>query len=323
MSEAVEIVKAMISPVEKLIDAVSRAIGKVYEPIYVKKNADARAYEIEKIGNAMREASDIPVDYDKNGVSMDTKDFNSFSKRAEYRHKYQELVKQKNIECVTEKAYLLLQGKPEIPNVSVDSDWMLRFFNSVQDISNEDMQQLWAKILSEEILSPGAVSLRTLTILAQMTSEEAKLFERVSKYILHCESGFAGIEDYFIPSDEEITGVAGISFVDILRLEEMGLFSSRSLIATGFNLNPGEKKYISCFEKPVICVSNLSSEPAKFYENSYLVHSGAIELLNVIAPKTTDITKIQPYLKKCEERFSTREDLFREKDNRIRVELNC
>lgn len=40
----VEVVKALVSPVEKLMDEVSGAIGKMYEPKHTKRMADAKAY---------------------------------------------------------------------------------------------------------------------------------------------------------------------------------------------------------------------------------------------------------------------------------------
>ena len=43
---ASEIVQAFVSPAEKLIQAVSEAIGKAYEPKHIRQMADAKAYEL-------------------------------------------------------------------------------------------------------------------------------------------------------------------------------------------------------------------------------------------------------------------------------------
>lgn len=67
-----EIVQALVSPVEKLIDAVSGAIGKAYEPKHVRKLADAKAYELKLISETVRNNSDVPIVYDSTGVSIDT-----------------------------------------------------------------------------------------------------------------------------------------------------------------------------------------------------------------------------------------------------------
>ena len=53
-------------------------------------------------------------------------------------------------------------GDKEVPNHEPDPDWTARFFDYAQDISSEDMQRIWAKILAGEVESPGRTSLRTL-----------------------------------------------------------------------------------------------------------------------------------------------------------------
>ena len=66
MGEALEIAKVMVEPATKLIGAVQSAIGRAYEPRHIRRLADAKAYEISAIGQAMREASDIPITYKLN-----------------------------------------------------------------------------------------------------------------------------------------------------------------------------------------------------------------------------------------------------------------
>ena len=61
MSVPVEIVKALVLPAEKLITAVQSAIGKIYEPHYIKKMAQAKAQKIELLGNAVRNNSDLSI----------------------------------------------------------------------------------------------------------------------------------------------------------------------------------------------------------------------------------------------------------------------
>lgn len=43
-------------------------------------------------------------------------------------------------------------------------DWLMRFFDAVGNISNKDLQQLWGKVLANEIVKPKACSLRTLDL---------------------------------------------------------------------------------------------------------------------------------------------------------------
>ncbi|MBR5636608.1 MAG: hypothetical protein IKW81_06735 [Pseudobutyrivibrio sp.] len=39
-----ELIKAVVEPADRMIDEVSHAIGKAYEPRYIRRRADARAY---------------------------------------------------------------------------------------------------------------------------------------------------------------------------------------------------------------------------------------------------------------------------------------
>ena len=58
-----DVVKTLSEPVTKLIDTVSHAIGKAYEPRYIKRMADAKSYEIRVISEELRNNSDLPIVY--------------------------------------------------------------------------------------------------------------------------------------------------------------------------------------------------------------------------------------------------------------------
>ena len=92
-----EVVQAFASPIEKLIDAVSGAIGKAYEPKHIRNMADAKAYELKIISETIRNNSDVPIVYDSTGVSIDTSNYEEIAKRASSRLAYQEITKQQNI----------------------------------------------------------------------------------------------------------------------------------------------------------------------------------------------------------------------------------
>lgn len=68
------------------------------------------------------------------------------------------------------------ENQQTISNISVDTDWAVRFLNYVQDISNEEMQKIWANILVLEIKKTGTVSLRDLHELSICTLDEANEF---------------------------------------------------------------------------------------------------------------------------------------------------
>ena len=70
----------------------------------------------------------------------------------------------------------------EVPDQDPDLDWTARFFDGAQDVSSEELQKLWGKILAGEVKSPGQTSLRTLAILRNMTQQEAKNFSDLMRF---------------------------------------------------------------------------------------------------------------------------------------------
>ena len=58
----------------------------------------------------------------------------------------------------------------------LDPDWATAFYDSAKGSSDEEIQVLWGKILAGEITHHGKFYKRTLSILKNMESEEAKHF---------------------------------------------------------------------------------------------------------------------------------------------------
>ena len=52
----INVVKVEGKPIEKLIDVISKGIGTIYKPRAIRKEAEAKAYEIEIIERAKANA---------------------------------------------------------------------------------------------------------------------------------------------------------------------------------------------------------------------------------------------------------------------------
>ena len=132
----------------------------------------------------------------------------------EQRVRFQEEKRQANIGSVVVQAAQEL-GDREVQDHEVDHDWTARFFNNVQDVSSEEMQQLWAKVLAGEVERPGQFSLRTLDTLQNMSVDEAKLFAEACNYVL--------AERMIIYTDDMHVMGNNMHFGNILKLAELGL----------------------------------------------------------------------------------------------------
>lgn len=269
-----EIVEVLSEPINKLIDSVSGAIGKAYQPRHIRKMAEAKAYEIKMISEQLRENSDVPIIYDAKGIAMDTTNFEDLAKRASSRLAYQEIKKQENIDSVVDNAYSELEGKELESEENVDNDWMIRFINSVEDISNEKMQIIWGKILAGEIINPNSVSLRTLDILRNLSKNEAKLFEKICNYI---------INEHYIYNDDDILKKYEIIYADMLNLADYGLINSSMLLSNNININENEVMLFKNDEYIVMAKSN--TENIEISLPIFLLSEAGKELSKIVNKK--------------------------------------
>lgn len=77
-----------------------------------------------------------------------------------------------------------------------DEDWMRKFGNYAEDISDVDMQRLWGRVLAGEIRRKGTFSLRTLRYLSDLDQHSAKLFERYAAHNIGGNALFLIPQDY-------------------------------------------------------------------------------------------------------------------------------
>lgn len=289
MSEIVKAMEVLVSPCEKLIMSIPAAIGKAYEPRYKRRMADADAYQIAAIGKALRESCDIPITYNKDGLTMSTAD-EEFVKRTQNRLAYQELTKQKNIESVVDHAYEQLKDEADVPNNPVDTDWINRFFNAVAEVSSEDMQRIWGKILAGEVKQPGSFSLRTLQVIKNINKEEALLFEKIAPFVMSCH---ADKDKTFFDSflfAGKIMHKYGIYFPDIMKLNDAGLLYEDAFINVGFELMPNETDcFWGCGKK--IEVTNINEMKSKVICSAYVLTEAGKELLPIVLEKCASPAK--------------------------------
>ena len=244
-----EIAKALVSPINKLIDCVKDACGKIYEPVHVKRMAKAEAFAINTIQGAIGSNPALAQKYNGGIIQIDNKELNGLAMRSAERSLYQEMLKQQNLECVVAKTYGLLDGEPDVPDEPVGQDWMSRFINSVETISDEDMQLLWAKVLAGEVKKPKSYSLRTLENLKNLSKEEALLFQDLSKYIIKKDDESTG---YFV-SEKELNTNKEFDLSQLLRLSDCGIINDMSFLSATYKFPPADKDGFHNNEIAIIC----------------------------------------------------------------------
>jgi len=274
--------KALSEPVCKLIESVSSAVGVWYKPRLIKREAkfEIKAQKIKALGEIEIEEAIV--------------------KRMAERLYNKELRRQKNLESITNQAIAFL---PEtVSKEPVDEDWVSAFYENCQDISDEQMQILWSKILAGEVAQPNSFSLRTLQFVKTMTKDEAFLFSSFCNYIFENESNsFKGKLVHVAPPDKfpNFMKDIGLDSQGLQHLESIGLIYMDDILMLdssfwlrygskeiGFILPPSATQgalYIHVLtplgsELTKLCDFNSSEEYLNFLSAEYPMHNFNIEI---------------------------------------------
>ena len=284
MGGVVDVVKACAEPISKFIDAVSRGIGCAYEPRKVRRLADSKAYEISTIADAIRKNDDLPICFEKDGVQIDASDYRALAERANNRLMFQEMRKQQNIESIVEKAYKEVETFTEVSSDPVGDDWIVRFFNSVEDVSDEKLQEIWGKILAGEIKKPRSSSLRTLDILKNLSVSEAVLFDKVSSCFLR--SG----PSVFVPNTTDLWTQQNIKYRDLIALSDAGIINL-SLVDITLYIN-SDKNIIYNNSIMGVLLSSSENSPNSIVIDTYFLTEAGKDLSQV---SSCDLTKCREF----------------------------
>lgn len=245
-------------PIKRLIEVVAEGIGGISRPLFTKKNADAKAYEIRTIAEAIADSQKLlgPVKYENGNMTIDISEQTEISEipdatldqRVISRMAFQEAKRQSNIEQITGYAAEELSNEQSVNPERPEIDWTTRFFRIAEDITSEQMQILWGKVLAGEVKRPGSYSLRTLELLKNITTEEAEMFAKIGQY------SFLSAGKAFIPDPDNgkyLKENLGLQFTDFLLLREIDLFVANNL---EFSLQPSPQNIQSVFTCGLTCV---------------------------------------------------------------------
>lgn len=191
-------------PATVLIEKISNAVGVVYEPTRIKRQARAEV-EADKIKALARiEITDL-------------------ERRAFERLAHQESRKQENIEQITDQAVSSLPSDAKVD--ALDEDWVAHFFKQCDTVSNKEMQSLWGKLLAGEAATPGTFSKRTVDFVSSIDNRDAQLFTAFCQFVWMIGDATPLIYDL----EQKIYSEAGINFGSIKHLDAIGLVSFESL----------------------------------------------------------------------------------------------
>lgn len=213
-----------------LINKIGNAIGWWTAPIQTKRMAEAEAKA------AMIQAeSDIEV--------ADLK------RRAEARVASESIKQQANMESIiyASLSYLNSDATPQ----DMEDDWVTNFFEKCRNVSDEEMQQVWARILAGEANKPGSFSRKTVNVMEDLGKADAELFRNLCRFAWTYQDSVLVIPLVF-DLQREIYNQQGVRFESCTHLETLGLVNTEGLTS----LSLMTKQFTVSYDKRTIMVSS-------------------------------------------------------------------
>ena len=234
-------------PAKELIHSISQAIGGLYEPRRIIQKAKAEAEA--KIIATKAEGEVELIKY-----------------QSQLRIDHLEERRQRNINKIVGTAIDQLPDK--ISDEKPDEDWLIQFFNQCQDIGNEQMQDLWAKILAGEFTKPNSFSLRTLYTVKLLTQEDAEKFNAICSYAWELGViGYPALADFFHSRK--------IHLATFIHLDNLGLISSQDIF---IHIKQNEGKILRYMDT-IYIIQNISSRERAIH--FYPLSAVGFELLSL------------------------------------------
>ena len=227
------------------INKIGNAIGWWAEPRQIIRKAEAEAKA------AMIQAkSDIEVADFKRRVESDI-EIPDLNRRTEARVAFESIKQQANMEGIACAALSYLNISDATPQ-DVEDDWVTNFFEKCHNVSDEEMQQAWARILAGEANNPGSFSRKTVNVMADLGKADAEMFRNLCRFVCTQWSGRIDIPlvfDFY----HEIYNQQGVQFESCAHLEDLGLVKMEGL--TSLSLIAKPLFIVSYDEKTVIVES--------------------------------------------------------------------
>lgn len=257
---------------EKLIGVTAQGVGTLYRPRAIRNEADAKAYEIRVIGRAETE-----VMAERNELLAES------DIRIQERWLYQERNRQRNIDNVVQNAIEQYNPETTVSDEPVNEDWSTRFFNIVQDVSEEEMQLLWAKILAGEVKQPKSYSLRTLELLRNLSKEEADVLNLAGNFVIN----FQNTPLIFKQKYNDFWTKYGLTLSHQLLLTELGIIQPEPDLKFVLRQSPANSQFLFTSGKYIIRVKKTANTKERDIPIIKFTKVGG-ELLKLLTPDVNE-----------------------------------
>lgn len=183
-----------------------------------------------------------------------------------------------------------LESDPQTPpEADIDDDWLYKWRDSASQVSSEELQNLWGRILAGEVKAPGTYSLRTLEFLRNISKEEAEAITKLSQFV---------VGEVIYREAKEFLDGAGVTFGFLLQMQQLGVLAGVEALGMSITWSSLDKSKFALALTSNSMVLVISADDPK------LTISLPVYQLTTIGKQVLRLGKFEPsvdYLKKVGE----------------------
>ena len=258
-TEIISLIQSSLPVVQSVIPAIG---GAIFTAIFLRKNTSTQEFEKLKAGK-MQEVADDLLESGKMS--------------------YTEYYKASNFLSIAKKADEEYSKMPHDDSThTYDFDWYMRFYEAVGNVSDEEMQLMWARILAGEANEPKSFSLGTLDVMRNMSKQDAELFMKIRKHCIQSSP-----RALYLPNYKDYLDKCGITYSEILRLDEIGLLNSSGFISLNLNI-PNDHPAAIINQGLIMLIASNNEKKNECSINQYPFTRTGTEIATLIGENTSD-----------------------------------
>jgi len=238
---------------------------------YKKSFNDKKKFADNGVDNSKKAGRDI-IEYSCDANALATLNAANFKASLEQVCDVLEKKTDDNLRRIIEKTNQIIQDNKIELGSYTKIDWINVYLENAKTSSDEYMQNVWAKVLAQELSNPDSFSYKSLDILKNMTSEDFKLFEVLCSVNIDSSLFWSDAKDLY----KEY----GLIWVKILKLQELGLLHLEASERT-YTIEKKSKTSASYGNEYIIVFNNDSDNDIDYKIAVYLFTYSAVELTKV------------------------------------------
>ena len=160
-------------------------------------------------------------------------------------------------------------------------DWFMRFYEAVGKVSDEDMQELWSRILAGEINRPSTYSIRTVETLKNMDRREAELFRFLAPHLISSMD-----KSRFLPNSSMYLRHYEIKYADIMELSEAGLIYMEGALNSEIEVSQKGKPFF-INQNTIIDIASTNKGNDKVKIKKFPLTKAGMEIYSLLETETT------------------------------------